>query len=138
MISSELWRASASDLAQAIRNKTVSSREVVEAHLARIEQVNPRINAFTQVLTEQALCMAEQADALAAKEQWMGSLHGVPFTVKENIDLAGSPTTEWRAGFSSGCPPCRRPAYCSAQSSRRYSAWTHEYARFWDALAYRQ
>jgi amidase len=54
MISSDLWRSSASDLAQAIRNKVVSSREVVKAHLARIDQVNPRINAITQVLAEQS------------------------------------------------------------------------------------
>lgn len=105
MISNELWRASASDLAQAIRNKTVSSREVIEAHLARIEQINPRINAITQILAEQALAMAQQADALAAKGQWMGPLHGVPFTIKENIDLAGSPTTNGIVAFRHAVPP---------------------------------
>jgi amidase len=104
MISSELWRASASDLAQAIRNKTVSSREVVEAHLARIEQVNPRINAITQVLAEQALSMAQQADALASQGRWQGPLHGVPFTVKGNIDLIGSPTTNGVVAFQREIP----------------------------------
>lgn len=104
MISSELWRASASDLARAIRNRSVSSREVIEAHLGRIEQVNPRINALTQVLAEQALCMADQADALAAQDQWMGPLHGVPFTIKENIDLAGSPTTSGVVAFRQNIP----------------------------------
>jgi amidase len=105
MISNELWRSSASDLAQAIRSKTVSSREVIEAHLARIKQVNPRINALTQVLAESALAMAEQADALAIKGQWMGPLHGIPFTVKENIDLAGSPSTNGIVAFQHAVPP---------------------------------
>lgn len=109
MIASELWRASASDLAQAIRNKTVSSREAVEAYLARIEQVNPRINAITEVLAEQALAMALQADTLAAQGRWQGPLHGVPFTVKCNIDLVGSPTTSGVVAFQREVPPVDAP-----------------------------
>src|SRR5579884_4505039 len=109
MISNELWRASASDLVQAIRNKTVSSREVVEAYLTRIEQVNPRVNAITQVLAEQALSMAQQADTLAAQGRWLGPLHGVPFTVKGNIDLIGSPTTNGVVAFQQEVPPVDAP-----------------------------
>ena len=108
-MTNELWRASASDLAQAIRNKTVSSREVVEAYLARIEQVNPRVNAITQVLAEQALSMAQQADDLASQGRWQGPLHGVPFTVKCNIDLAGSPTTNGVVAFLQEVPPADAP-----------------------------
>src|SRR5689334_10293665 len=109
MITNELWRASASDLAQAIRNKTVSSREVVQAYLARIEQVNPRVNAITEVLAEQALSMAQQADTLASQGQWQGPLHGVPFTVKGNIDLIGSPTTNGVVAFQHEAPPADAP-----------------------------
>jgi amidase len=61
--------------------------------------VNPQVNAVTQVLAEQALAMADKADALAATEEWLGPLHGVPFTVKENIDLAGSRTTQAVVAF---------------------------------------
>jgi hypothetical protein len=58
----ELWRMSATELAQAIRTRQASSAEVVEAHLRRIEAVNPAVNAVVIVLGEQALGAAEAAD----------------------------------------------------------------------------
>ena len=76
-----------------IRSKLASSREIVEAHLRRIEAVNPSINAVTLVLGEEALQAADEADAAVARGGDMPPLHGVPFTTKENIDLAGTPTT---------------------------------------------
>lgn len=85
-----LWRRSASELAALIRSREVSSREVVAAHLARIEAVNGSINAVTRVLGESALAAADAAD----RSEPVGPLHGVPFTIKENIDLAGTPTTQ--------------------------------------------
>ncbi len=86
----QLWQLSAMELADLIRNRDVSSREVVEAHLARIEAVNPEVNAVTRVLAEHALDAADAAD----RSDPSGPLHGVPFTIKENIDLAGTPTTQ--------------------------------------------
>lgn len=85
-----LWQYSAGMLAQLIRKKDVSSREVVESHLSRIEAVNDKLNAVTVVLAESALKAADRADSGDA----LGPLHGVPFTVKENIDCLGSPTTQ--------------------------------------------
>lgn len=58
----QLWRMGATELAAAIRTKQVSSREVVDAHLRRIDEVNPVVNAVTVVLREQALESAEAAD----------------------------------------------------------------------------
>jgi amidase len=69
----------------------VSSREVVDAHLDRIAEVNPQLNAIVVVLAEEARAAADAADA--APES-LGALHGVPFTVKENIDVAGTATTQ--------------------------------------------
>ncbi len=89
----ELWRSGVADLASAIRERHVSSREVVQAHIERIEAVNARLNAVTVVLHAQALQAAAAADESLARGELPGPLHGVPFTVKENIDLAGSPTT---------------------------------------------
>lgn len=89
----DLWRMSATELAQAIRSRRASSREVVESHLRRIDAVNPAINAVTVVLREQALEAAEAADRAVAGVDDLPPLHGVPFTTKENIDLAGTPTT---------------------------------------------
>ncbi len=92
-MSDELWRLGASDLAEAIRTKKVSSREAVEAHLARIDAVNPAVNAVTVVLAESARAAAVAADRAVASGAELGPLHGVPMTVKENIDVAGSATT---------------------------------------------
>jgi len=91
---SELWRKSAVDLAAMIRDREVSSREVIQAHLDRIETVNPHLNAIVRLLPEQALAAADAADRLVSDGAGIGPLHGVPFTVKENIDLAGTPTTQ--------------------------------------------
>jgi amidase len=89
----ELWRMSAGELAEAIRSKQASTQEVIEAHLRRIEAVNPAINAVTVVLGEQAVEAAKAADRAVAGGGYLPPFHGVPFTVKENIDLAGTPTT---------------------------------------------
>jgi amidase len=83
----------ASDLAAVIRSKQASSRQVVEAHLERIAQVNSPLNAITVLLAERALGAADAADRALASGAEPGPLHGVPMTVKENIDLAGSATT---------------------------------------------
>ena len=83
----ELWRMSAMDLAEAIRSRQVSSLEVIEAHLRRIEAVNPAVNAITVVLAEQALDAAKAADRALAGGVALPPFHGVPFTVKGNIDV---------------------------------------------------
>jgi amidase len=90
---SDLWRRSASELAALIARKEVSSREVIEAHLARIAAVNPNLNAVVKVLAEEARKGADEADRKVAVRDTLGPLHGVPFTIKENIDLAGAATT---------------------------------------------
>ena len=91
---SGLWRKSAVELAAMIRDGEVSSREVVQAHLDRIEEVNQALNAIVRLMPEQALAAAEAADRIVGDGSALGPLHGVPFTVKENIDLAGTPTTQ--------------------------------------------
>ena len=74
---SELWQLSAIELARRIKSRDVSSREVIEAHLARIEAVNSKVNAITVVLAESALEAADKADDKKPHR----SLHGVPFTI---------------------------------------------------------
>jgi amidase len=90
----ELWRMSGLELAAAVRSRQVSSREVIESHLRRIDQINPTVNAVTVVVAEQALHAARTADEAVAGRRDLGPLHGVPFTVKENIDLEGTATTQ--------------------------------------------
>ena len=91
---SELWQLGALELAAKIRSGDVSSRAVVAAHLARIDAVNPHLNAVVRRLDEEALAAADAADAAVAAGAELGVFHGVPITVKENIDLAGTPTTQ--------------------------------------------
>src|SRR5688500_12940687 len=85
----EIFYASAVSLAARIRARELSSREVVEAYLARIEQVNPDLNAMVQLAADQARPEAAQADAALARGRLHGPLHGVPFTVKDWIEAAG-------------------------------------------------
>ena len=88
-----LCTKSATELADLINKKETSSKEVVEAHLNRISEINPELNAITLTLGESALEAAEKADN-ASDEDRKKPFHGVPFTVKENIDLKGTPTTQ--------------------------------------------
>ena len=88
----ELWRWDAVELAAAIRTRKISSREAVRSVLERLEAVNPAINAVTVVLAEQALRAADAADAAVKRGEVVGLLHGVPVTIKENIDQTGQAT----------------------------------------------
>ena len=90
---SEIWQLPATELAQRIARRQLSSAEVVDAHLARIDAVNSALNAVVRVLTDEARTAAVKADQRLAAGEAIGPLHGVPFTVKENIDMAGLPTT---------------------------------------------
>ncbi len=91
---SELWQLGALQLAAKIRSGDVSSRAVMEAHLARVDAVNPHLNAVVRRLDDEALAAADAADRAVASGAELGVFHGVPCTVKENIDLAGTPTTQ--------------------------------------------
>jgi fatty acid amide hydrolase 2 len=83
--------ASATELARRIRARELSSREVVEAHVARAREVNPSINAIVAERYEDALGEADAADAALAAGVPLGPLHGVPFTVKEAFAVTGMP-----------------------------------------------
>ena len=100
----DLWRMSATELAEAIKSRRVSSQEVIEAHLQRIGAVNPSVNAITVTLGEQAIESAKAADRALAAGRDLPPFHGVPFTIKENIDLAGTPTTQGLKALSGVYP----------------------------------
>jgi amidase len=91
---SDVWRRGAGELAGMIARGEVSSVEVVDAHLERIAATNPALNAVTELLADSAREAAVAADSARAAGDATGPLHGVPFTVKQNIDLAGS-ATNW-------------------------------------------
>lgn len=93
--------ASVPSLVKAIQNKEISSKEVVQAYLNQIEQVNPDINAVILSTAEQALQQAEQADNDLAKGNSHGPLHGVPVTIKDCIDVQGLPSVAGSLGLKS-------------------------------------
>ena len=88
-----LWERSAGELAQAIARRELSSREVVGAHLERIAEVNPRLNAVVQVLADEAWEAADAADEAVRAGAQLGALHGVPVSIKCNIDMKGIAST---------------------------------------------
>src|SRR5215510_13408388 len=106
---SEIWQLSATELAQRIARRQLSSAEVVDAHLARIDAVNPALNALVRVLADEARGAAVVADRRLASGETVGPLHGVPFTVKENIDMAGLPTTWGVPALATAVVPADAP-----------------------------
>ena len=77
------------EMARQIREKKISATELAEAHLAKIERLNPKLNAFVQVDAERVRREARQADAALMSGQGLGPLHGVPISIKSSIDVAG-------------------------------------------------
>lgn len=89
-------------MAEHVRNKKLSPVVLVEAHLARIDELNPKINAFVHVDREGALRQAQAAEGTVARGEKLGALHGVPISIKSSIDVAGfrcEAGTKLRAGY---------------------------------------
>src|SRR4051794_6207626 len=85
----ELTGLPALALAALVARREASAGEVVAAHLRRIAAVNGALNAVIAMDAEQALAAARDADAAFARGEPRGPLHGVPFTVKDNLEAAG-------------------------------------------------
>jgi len=96
----QLWRLPATALSSMLGRGEVSASEVLRAHLGRIEQVDQRIHAFTEVLHDRARADAEASDARRKRGELRGSLDGVPVSIKECYDIEGRATTlgiaSWR------------------------------------------
>ena len=90
---SELLYLSAIELVSRIRRKQLSAREVMAAHLAQIEAVNPKVNAIVTLVGERAMADAARADELLARGGPLGVLHGLPVAHKDLVDTAGIRTT---------------------------------------------
>ncbi len=89
----DLWRLSAAQIAGLIRSKKLSAQEAASAALARLDAVNPKINAVIEHRPEDVLAQAAAVDAAIAGNEDVGALAGVPVTVKVNIDQQGFATT---------------------------------------------
>ena len=89
----QLYALSATEIAARVAARTLSAREATEAALARMDAVNPAINAVVKPLHEEARAAADAVDAAIARGETPGILAGVPITVKVNVDQAGHETT---------------------------------------------
>lgn len=98
-MSQPLWRWSAHALADAIRHGAVSALEATTSALERVQAVNPALNAIVDVLADEALATARAADVARQRGEVLGPLHGVPVTVKVNVDLQGRATTNGVVAF---------------------------------------
>ena len=105
----KLWESSAMELAELVRTGEVRAMEIIDAHLDRIATVNPSVNAITAVLAEAAREQAKEVDAMRESGAALGPLAGVPFSVKENIDVAGSATTHGVPALKNAIAKCDAP-----------------------------
>jgi amidase len=105
----DLWRWDAIDLAAAIRNGAVSSREVTVAALHRLDAVNPALNAVTVTLADHALAAAARADEAVRRGEPLGPLHGVPVLIKENVDQIDCATANGVVAFKDLMAPSDSP-----------------------------
>ena len=96
--------ASVRTIARAIRDREVSSEEVVRAYLDQIDRVNPVLNAVVHVCADRALDEARKADEAVAAGSELGPLHGVPMTIKDSLDTAGVLTTAATVGRRDDVP----------------------------------
>ncbi|HEV3510163.1 MAG TPA: amidase [Candidatus Sulfotelmatobacter sp.] len=85
----ELTLLPAATMAQLIREKKISPVDLADAHLAKIERLNPKLNAFVHVNAEYVQREARRAEAAVMKGRSLGPLHGVPISIKSSIDVAG-------------------------------------------------
>ncbi|NHN84865.1 amidase [Acetobacter musti] len=92
-MSSSLCLWSASRMAEAVRKRDISSRECVDAALERVRVLNPRLNAIVDEMADEALAAADEADRVLRADAPVGPLHGVPVTIKDNVDQKGRATT---------------------------------------------
>ncbi len=109
LMTEEIWRWGACETAAAIRNGQISCREAVEAAVGRLKEANSRVNAVTLDLSDQALEAASKADDTLASGAAPGPLHGVPITIKENVDQKGLPNPNGIPDFETTIAPGHAP-----------------------------
>lgn len=102
--SNDVLAKSVVEIAAMLRSGSITSVELVKACYARIDEVNPKINAVVAFCRDRALSEAAQADAMTASGKSMGPLHGIPFTVKDSFDTAGVVSTGGTLGRKNFVP----------------------------------
>src|SRR4051812_40566391 len=100
----ELCELTAVEVATRLARKELSAREVMSAHLAQIERINPRGNAIVTLVSEQAMASAAKTDERIVREGPGGALHGLPVAHKDLVDTAGIRTTQGSPFYRDAVP----------------------------------
>ena len=108
-MSNPLWKLGAAETAELIAKKEVNVKAVIETHLERLQEINPKINAVTRGLNTQAMEMAVLADEKIARNEDLGPLHGVPVTIKDNVDVTGQPSPNGLTKLKDNIAPSNSP-----------------------------
>ena len=112
-----IWQWSATATATAIRSGAISAEAVVEAHTVRMRQANPALNAVVVDLTDQALEAARAADCAQAAGEALDVLHGVPVTIKINLDVTGQANSNGVVGFKDMIAPGDSPVVANLRGA---------------------
>src|SRR5262249_22769150 len=102
--SAGLTKLTLDEASQLVRKKKVSPVELTKACLARIEQLNPALNAFITITAESALAEAREAEGEIQRGRWRGPLHGIPIALKDLFDTTGIRTTAGSGVFEDRVP----------------------------------
>ncbi|MFN3262073.1 MAG: amidase [Pikeienuella sp.] len=116
-MTNDLWRLGAADLAARIARKEVSAREAAESAIARMEAANPALNAVVVPTAEEAMEAAAALDEHQAKGAPLGPLHGVPVTIKINVDQKGWPTSNGVPAFAGIIAPGDAPVVANLRKA---------------------
>lgn len=117
MASNEIWQWSAVETAAAIRSGRASAVEVTQAHIERFRAANPALNAVVVDLTDQALETAAAADRLQASGADLPTLHGVPVTIKINIDVEGQANSNGVVALKDNIAPGDAPVTANLKAA---------------------
>jgi amidase len=110
MSSHALVTSTARQLEDELQARRLSSRELLDAYLTRIDQLGPPINAVVTLDRDSAFAAAEGADAAAARGEWLGPLHGLPITIKDAIEVAGMRSTGGATELTDHVPAVDAPS----------------------------
>ena len=112
-----LFTSDASTLAAAVRNREVSSRELLEGYVDRIERLNPAVNAVVTLDVERARDAADAADEVTARGDDVGPLHGLPITIKDAIEVGGVRSTGGAVALTDHVPAADAPVVASLKAA---------------------
>src|SRR5581483_11620140 len=105
----DLCQLPAVELARLLRSRSLSAAELLTATLARIEDVNPSLNAIVTLAADQAAARAAELDGMAARGEFAGPLHGMPIAIKDLAETDGIRTTYGSPLFTSNVPDFDAP-----------------------------